>query len=179
MARKTNKIDFAAVATNTLGLAGGGVATRVLTKRLLPSTMNPVIKNLIPSAVGIALPMFIKNPLVDAIANGMIAVGAADIVSNLGTPAPESVSGIANEYGIGNMADEMALYEETTAIGSPEDAFNSLAGIGNFNYPSPWGSNPTRATQESLAGIDDDKNSILGFEPVDAGLASEYGVAGM
>lgn len=177
--KKTQKIDFNKVAIDVLGTAVGGAGGKFATAKFLPAGMNPMIKSLIPIGLGVVAPMLVKNDFVSAVGSGLIAVGSAEILGALILPpvvAPaKTISGLASEYGISGPSDEMATYEETATMGNPDDAGNSL---GQLSFPSPWGSNPSRATDQSLAGLDDDFNSIAGMDldaPIDAGLSSEYG----
>lgn len=164
--KKKEEIDIQKALIGVFGTSGGGVATRILTKRVLPQTMNPILANGIPFLIGAIAPLFFKgNDFVDSIGSGMVAVAAADAVSSLGQS--EAVSGLASEYGLGSLAseynignsgEEMALYDETLSIGAMNDARNSIAG-----FATDWGSNPSKATRQSLAGNGDARNSLAGM----------------
>lgn len=85
-------IDFMNIASV---LAGGVIAGYVNTFNKEDETTK--LKKIDPKifaggkiALGIALPMFIKNPIVNGIGAGMVAVGGLELVKNL---APKMISG--------------------------------------------------------------------------------------
>jgi len=72
-------IDF----TNIGGVVAGAVIAGYLNK-IVPSTINDKVLAGGKVALGIALPMFIKKPIVNGIGAGMIAVGSVDLLKSFG-----------------------------------------------------------------------------------------------
>lgn len=72
-------IDF----MNIIAVAGGAVAAGLVNK-VVPATINPNLVSGGKIALGIALPMFVKSPLMSGIGAGMIAVGSYELVKSTG-----------------------------------------------------------------------------------------------
>ena len=72
---------------NILGVVGGAVIAGYLNK-IIPATINDKISAGAKVAIGIALPMLVKNPktkqLMAGIGSGMIAVGSVDLLKSFG-----------------------------------------------------------------------------------------------
>ena len=85
-------IDFMAIG----GAIAGGIIAGYVNKfnKIDDTTKKPTIDtNLFAGgkiALGVALPMFIKNPLINGVGLGMVAVGGLELIKNL---APTMVSG--------------------------------------------------------------------------------------
>jgi hypothetical protein len=72
-------IDFMSI----IAVAGGAVAAGLVNK-VVPATVNPNLVSGGKIALGVALPMFIKSPLMSGIGAGMIAVGSYELVKTTG-----------------------------------------------------------------------------------------------
>jgi len=75
---------------STLLFAAAGAVAASYVVKALPTTMNPKISAAIPLAIGIGLPMFVKNPIAKDIALGMGVQGtigtlkAFNVISGIG-----------------------------------------------------------------------------------------------
>ena len=72
-------IDF----MNIIAVSGGAVAGGLVNK-FVPSTINTKIVSGGKIALGIALPMLVKSPLMSGIGAGMIAIGSYELVKSTG-----------------------------------------------------------------------------------------------
>ena len=72
-------IDF----MNIIAVAGGAVAAGFVNK-VVPSTINTKLVSGGKIALGIALPMLIKSPLMSGVGAGMIAIGSYELVKSTG-----------------------------------------------------------------------------------------------
>ena len=72
-------IDF----MNIIAVAGGAVAGGLVNK-FVPATINTNLVSGGKIALGIALPMLIKSPLMSGIGAGMIAIGSYELVKTTG-----------------------------------------------------------------------------------------------
>lgn len=87
--RKTKKSyrrkSIGAVGTGMLmdiaALAAGAIAAKQIGK-LLPASISPKIASAGKVALGVMIPNFIKNPMMKSFGNGMIAVGATELVGS-------------------------------------------------------------------------------------------------
>lgn len=61
------------------GVTAGALLAKQVGK-LLPN-LNSTLKSAITVAVGVALPKFVKSPIMNAVGSGMVAVGGADLVT--------------------------------------------------------------------------------------------------
>lgn len=68
---------------NIIAVAGGAVAGGLVNK-FVPATINPKIASGGKIALGIALPMLVKSPLMSGIGAGMIAIGSYELVKSTG-----------------------------------------------------------------------------------------------
>lgn len=96
------KLDFAAIAIESAGLAAGGTASMLAYKelpKLLGDKVNPKYIPFIVIAAGALVPPLIgkKNEIIKNIGRGMVARAGSDIMANaLGIDAPATVSGIGD-----------------------------------------------------------------------------------
>lgn len=72
-------IDF----MNIIAVAGGAVAGGLVNK-FVPTTINTKLVSGGKIALGIALPMLVKSPLMSGIGAGMIAIGSYELVKSTG-----------------------------------------------------------------------------------------------
>ena len=113
--------------TTVLGVTAGAVLARQVDK-LLPN-LNPTIRNAAKVAVGVALPKFVKSPIMASVGSGMVAVGGASLVGNF-LPA----LGATDEVLVLSGADEIAEVNGLDEIGSDEvSEVNGLDEIGEFD----------------------------------------------
>lgn len=79
MAKRKLKLNIAQIGTKAIGLGAGAVAAKAADSLPFVSTQAAPIRALAKVALGVALPMFVKNDMVGAAGDGMIAVGIADL----------------------------------------------------------------------------------------------------
>jgi hypothetical protein len=102
MARK--KINISQIGMKVAGIGAGAVAGKFVNK-FIPN-FNPKIRGLLKIGVGALLPSLVKNTFIGDAGSGMVAVGAAEIVEDLG------VAGLGiGRYGVGNI-DEYIIDED-------------------------------------------------------------------
>lgn len=106
------KLNAGSMMTSVAGVALGSIAASLLVKKML-SSQSETIQGIAPIALGIAIPMFIKNDLAQKAGYGMIAVGVGKFLSKL------------NIAGVGD-ADEFA----TVSVSG--DDLSVLAGDDDF-----------------------------------------------
>jgi hypothetical protein len=105
-------VSMGSVAGNLLTTIGGIAAGAIVAKQL-----NKVLKfdpKLLAAgkvALGVALPKFIKSPLMNSVGSGMIAVGAVELV---GSFVP-SLSG-ADDVVLLSGLDEIGQYDELSGV---------------------------------------------------------------
>jgi hypothetical protein len=68
------------LAMDIAGITAGALIAKQVGK-LLPN-LNPKIGSAAKVALGVALPMFVKNPFVKSIGTGMIAVGGVELIGS-------------------------------------------------------------------------------------------------
>lgn len=95
MATRKKKFNVADVAMKIAGVGAGAVAAKAINKPL--GNLNPNIKGLLKLVAGAALPMVSKSEFVGNVGNGMIAVGASEIIGG----AVPALSGVLDQ-GIGD-----------------------------------------------------------------------------
>jgi hypothetical protein len=105
---------------DVLGITAGAIVARKVDS-FLPN-LNPTIRNAAKVAVGVALPKFVKNPMIKAVGDGMIAVGGAGLVGGL-VPA----LGATDEVLVISGADEINEVNGIDEIGQAD--INEVNGI--------------------------------------------------
>lgn len=84
--RRRRMSGIGAVGSTAMSVAytiAGGVAAQLVGK-VLPAGVNAKISAAIPVAVGLFLPKFVKGPVGQGLANGMLAVGGLKLVQSFG-----------------------------------------------------------------------------------------------
>jgi hypothetical protein len=117
--------SMGAVAGNLLttigGIAAGAIVAKQLNKML---KFDAKILAAGKVALGVALPKFIKNPLMSSIGSGMIAVGATELVGSF-VPALAGTDDVVLLSGL----DEMGMLDEIGML----DEMNGLDDISEVN----------------------------------------------
>ena len=67
--------------TTVLGLAGGAIAAKYVSSKLLAS-QSDTIKTIAPIAAGLGLTMFVKNPIAKNIGTGMLIMPVVNFASS-------------------------------------------------------------------------------------------------
>jgi hypothetical protein len=103
--------------TQILGITAGAIIAKKV-DTFLPN-LNPTIRNAAKVALGVALPMVAKMPLMASVGQGMIAVGASSLVGGL-VPALGAT-------------DEVLILSGLDEIGGDDDIseVNGIDEIGN------------------------------------------------
>jgi hypothetical protein len=120
--------SMGAVAGNLLTTVGGIAAGAIVAKQL-----NKILKfdaKILAAgkvALGVALPRFIKNPLMTSVGQGMIAVGATELV---GAFVPSL--GAADDVVLLSGLDEMGAYDEMGGLDEIGE-YNELSGLDVMN----------------------------------------------
>lgn len=116
--------------SRSMGAVGGGIAMDIagitigalLAKqvgKLLPK-LDPKIGSAGKVALGVALPMFVKNPFAKAVGNGMLAVGGVELIGSF-------VPGLAGD-------DDVVLLSGIDDIGGMDiSEINGLDDIGGID----------------------------------------------
>jgi hypothetical protein len=113
--------------TQILGITAGAIVAKKV-DTFLPN-LNPNIRNAAKVALGVALPMFVKSPLMASVGQGMIAVGASSLVGGL-VPA----LGATDEVLVLSGLDEINEINGLDEIGSDEiNEVNGLDEIGEMD----------------------------------------------
>ncbi|MFZ4741662.1 MAG: hypothetical protein ACOYLE_10915 [Bacteroidales bacterium] len=101
------KFDFKKIGMKVVGLGAGAVAANAGVK-FLPATMDNKIVSAIQIGVGVILPEVIgqKSELLESVGNGMIAVGAANLVSELTSKTTAGLFGFNYNEGSRIMGDD-------------------------------------------------------------------------
>ncbi|MEI6694557.1 MAG: hypothetical protein WCO13_00705 [Bacteroidota bacterium] len=101
------KFDIKKIGLNVAGLGAGAVAANAAVK-FLPATMDNKIVSAIQIVAGAVIPEMLgkKSELITSVGNGIIAVGAMNLISTL--TAPKAVTGIFGDY----MTDSRIMGEE-------------------------------------------------------------------
>lgn len=84
--RRRKMSGIGAVGSTAMSVAytiAGGVAAQLVGK-VLPAGFNAKIGAAIPLAAGIFLPKFVKGPVGEGLANGMLAVGGLKLLQSFG-----------------------------------------------------------------------------------------------
>ena len=84
--RRRKMSGIGAVGSTAMSVAytiAGGVAAQLVGK-ILPAGVNAKISAAIPVAVGVFLPRFVKGPVGQGLANGMLAVGGLKLLQSFG-----------------------------------------------------------------------------------------------
>lgn len=111
MAKRKIKFNLASAGSKALGLGAGAVAAKAADSLPFVSSLDPKIRAVAKVGFGLALPLFVKNDIVTATGDGMVAVGIADL-------AKEFVPGIS---GIGEtFTAQIKGYEDTSIKGVSE-----------------------------------------------------------
>jgi hypothetical protein len=100
--------------TQILGITAGAIIAKKVDS-LLPN-LNPTVRNAAKVALGVALPMVTKVPLMASVGQGMIAVGASSLVGGL-VPA----LGATDEVLILSGVDEISEVNGVDEIGEIND----------------------------------------------------------
>jgi len=111
--------------TQILGITAGAIVAKKV-DTFLPK-LDANIRNAAKVALGVALPMFVKSPLMASVGQGMIAVGASSLVGGL-VPA----LGATDEVLVLSGLDEISEINGLDEIGSDEiNEVNGLDEIGS------------------------------------------------
>ncbi len=113
--------------TQILGITAGAIVAKKV-DTFLPN-LNPNIRNAAKVALGVALPLFVKSPLMASVGQGMIAVGASSLVGGL-VPA----LGATDEVLVLSGLDEISEVNGLDEIGSDEiNEINGMDEIGEMD----------------------------------------------
>lgn len=84
--RGVGSIDIEQIGMKVLALGGGAIAARLLNTMMVKQfpTLSPIISGAIQIAAGVAIPMFVKAPVMANVGNGMIANGVMVEAVNFG-----------------------------------------------------------------------------------------------
>lgn len=93
--KKKMKFNFAKIGMDAAGLGAGAVAAK-LVNNVLPN-LNPKLRAAGKVAVGVGLPLFVKNNLISKVGDGMVAVGIAELVGEF-VPSLAGIGEVNNEY---------------------------------------------------------------------------------
>ena len=100
------------------GLTAGALVARNIGK--IAPKLNPQILSAGKVALGVALPMFVKSPIMKSIGNGMVAVGGVELIGSF-------VHGLAGD-------DDVVLLSGLDEIGSMDiSEINGLDEIGQMD----------------------------------------------
>jgi hypothetical protein len=124
-----------AVAGNLLTTVGGIAAGAIVAKQL-----NKILKfdaKILAAgkvALGIALPKFIKNPLMTSVGNGMIAVGATELVGAF-VPSLGAADDVVLLSGLDEMGglDEIGEYSELSGLDTMNGDISEVNGYGDIS----------------------------------------------
>lgn len=107
------------------GVTAGALLAKQVGK-LLPN-LNPTLKSAVTVAAGVMLPKFVKNPVVNAVGQGMIAVGGADLVAGFipALGAEDDVVLISGAEDIAEMngLDEIGAAGEISELNGIDDQY--------------------------------------------------------
>ena len=110
--------------TQVLGITAGAIVAKKV-DTFLPK-LDSNVRNAAKVALGVALPMFVKSPLMASVGQGMIAVGASSLVGGL-VPA----LGATDEVLVLSGTDDINTVNGMDEIGSNEiDEVNGIDEIG-------------------------------------------------
>ena len=127
--------SMGAVAGNLLTTVGGIAAGAIVAKQL-----NKILKfdaKILAAgkvALGIALPKFIKNPLMTSVGNGMIAVGATELVGAF-VPSLGATDDVVLLSGLDDMGglDEIGEYSELSGLDTMNGDISEVNGYGDIS----------------------------------------------
>lgn len=127
--------SMGAVAGNLLTTVGGIAAGAIVAKQL-----NKILKfdaKILAAgkvALGIALPKFIKNPLMTSVGNGMIAVGATELVGAF-VPSLGAADDVVLLSGLDEMGglDEIGEYSELSGLDTMNGDISEVNGYGDIS----------------------------------------------
>ena len=127
--------SMGAVAGNLLTTVGGIAAGAIVAKQL-----NKILKfdaKILAAgkvALGIALPKFIKNPLMTSVGNGMIAVGATELVGAF-VPSLGAADDVVLLSGLDEMGglDEIGEYSELSGLDVMNGDISEVNGYGDIS----------------------------------------------
>jgi hypothetical protein len=133
--------SMGAVAGNLLTTVGGIAAGAIVAKQL-----NKILKfdaKILAAgkvALGIALPKFIKNPLMTSVGNGMIAVGATELVGAF-VPSLGAADDVVLLSGLDEMGglDEIGEYSELSGLDvmngdiSEVNGYNDISEVNGYD----------------------------------------------
>lgn len=118
------KLDFKKAGMHVISTGMGAVGAKILNKPL--ANMNPKLRAFLKIAGGVLLPTFAKNDFMQGIGSGLVAVGAAELVT-------EFMPGLA---GIGDTdMSDVGFIEQSSTVSGPYDAEvygtdDEMSGIG-------------------------------------------------
>jgi hypothetical protein len=121
--------SMGAVAGNLLTTIGGIAAGAIVAKQL-----NKVLKfdaKILAAgkvALGVALPRFIKSPLMTSVGNGMIAVGATELVGSF-VPMLAGTDDVVLLSGL----DEIGMYDEMAGVDVMNGDISEVNGYGDIS----------------------------------------------
>jgi len=121
--------SMGAVAGNLLTTIGGIAAGAIVAKQL-----NKVLKfdaKILAAgkvALGVALPRFIKSPLMTSVGNGMIAVGATELVGSF-VPMLAGTDDVVLLSGL----DEIGMYDEMAGVDVVNGDISEVNGYGDIS----------------------------------------------
>lgn len=128
MRRRSRSVGAGAtnIVTTVLGYTAGAVLARQADK-MLPN-LSPMVRNAAKVALGVALPKFVKSPLMASVGGGMIAAGGAGLV---GTFLP--ALGATDEVLVLSGIDDISEVNGVDEIGGDISEVNGLDEIGEMD----------------------------------------------
>lgn len=127
--------SMGAVASNLLttigGIAAGAIVAKQLNKML---KFDAKILAAGKVALGVALPRFIKNPLMTSVGQGMIAVGATELVGAF-VPSLGAADDVVLLSGLDEMGglDEIGEYSELSGLDVMNGDISEVNGYGDIS----------------------------------------------
>ncbi len=122
-------VNWKKVGVKAGGVAVGTLGTKMLLKAL-PATVTNLYKGGGAMLLAAFLPTFVKGEFIDAVASGMMSVGAEMVATHFNF----AVSGLEDSYSIDarNMAIEQANQQVAEYIGEAEQFYNEVSGDADF-----------------------------------------------